>query len=269
MKKLPQCFGAALLALLLFLTPEARAHDYYISAAGDTLSALAAESGLSPQLLAAANDLPLDDQLAPGLLLTLPLEPLQAITVSSGDTLWSLAASYSVSVEQLLQYNDLSDPRRLYPGMTLYAPLPEEQAVFSDPAPASPALSALAARGSAMSWPAEGSISSRFGPRGNGWHYGLDIAADSGAPVRAALSGIVIEAGWKNDAYGYTVMLQHGNGSQTLYAHASRLVAELGDTVRQGQLIAEIGSTGNSTGPHLHFEVRVNHICRDPLEYLR
>jgi murein DD-endopeptidase MepM/ murein hydrolase activator NlpD len=88
------------------------------------------------------------------------------------------------------------------------------------------------------------------------WHLGIDIAAGSGSPVYAADSGLVVYSGWSNQGYGNMIMIDHGNGYQTLYAHLSVLFVSCGQGVFQGEGIAQSGSTGNSTGPHLHFEVR-------------
>ena len=79
---------------------------------------------------------------------------------------------------------------------------------------------------------------------------------------------MVTEADWKNDAYGYAVMIDHGNGYTTLYGHCSELLVESGQKVKAGESVALVGSTGNSTGPHVHFEVRINGSCTDPLEIL-
>ena len=99
-------------------------------------------------------------------------------------------------------------------------------------------------------------------------HEGLDFEAPVGTPILAAGAGVVASAG-KNPAYGLMVDLDHGAGVSTRYAHASKILVQPGDIVRQGQKIAEVGSTGRSTGPHLHFEVRVNGGPRDPMRYLR
>jgi murein DD-endopeptidase MepM/ murein hydrolase activator NlpD len=87
-------------------------------------------------------------------------------------------------------------------------------------------------------------------------HLGIDIASGEGVGVYAADSGVVVFSGWANGGYGYMVMIDHGNGYQTLYAHLSQVVATSGSSVSQGQTIAYGGSSGNSTGPHLHFEIR-------------
>ena len=116
-------------------------------------------------------------------------------------------------------------------------------------------------------WPVLGPVTSAFGPRWGRMHEGIDIAAPSGTPIRAAASGTVIYAGWLG-GYGNLVVLDHGNGLSTAYAHQSSIAAGNGQFVTQGQVIGYVGSTGNSTGPHLHLEVRVNGVPADPLGYL-
>jgi len=114
--------------------------------------------------------------------------------------------------------------------------------------------------------PISGIITTRFGSRGYG-HRGLDVAASSGTPIKAAAGGTVTTAGW-NNSYGYMLIVSHGNGVQTVYAHCSQLIATNGQSVAQGQVIGKVGSTGNSTGPHLHFEIRVNGVLQDPQNYI-
>ncbi len=111
-------------------------------------------------------------------------------------------------------------------------------------------------------------ITSRFGQRSSGTHTGLDIAAPMGTNIHAAASGTVVTSGWSDYGYGYHVVISHGNGVYTLYGHCSRLYANVGDVVNQGDTIAAVGSTGNSTGPHLHLEIRVNGQKLNPQYYL-
>jgi murein DD-endopeptidase MepM/ murein hydrolase activator NlpD len=120
--------------------------------------------------------------------------------------------------------------------------------------------------------PVDGPISSLFGWRavsvaGNRFHGGIDIAADSGTPVLAARGGIVVRSGWAG-VYGYHVVIDHGDGWETRYAHLSRIDVLEGERTRQGAVIGAVGSTGASTGPHLHFEVRFQGRALDPLAYL-
>jgi murein DD-endopeptidase MepM/ murein hydrolase activator NlpD len=116
-------------------------------------------------------------------------------------------------------------------------------------------------------WPVSGPITSGFGTRWGRMHEGIDIAVPSGTPVHAAASGTVIYAAWMT-GYGNLVVLDHGNGLATAYAHNSSLLVSVGQHVSQGQTISLSGSTGHSTGPHVHFEVRVNGVAVDPLGYL-
>ena len=126
------------------------------------------------------------------------------------------------------------------------------------------------ALGVSLTKPVSGIISSRFGARStirSSAHTGLDIATSTGTPVVAAASGTVTFSGWKG-SYGYLMVITHSNGVQTYYGHCSKLYYSAGATVSQGQTIAAVGSTGNSTGPHLHFEIRVNGVAYNPQNYL-
>lgn len=127
----------------------------------------------------------------------------------------------------------------------------------------------LASRGGSgiLSWPLFGAITSYFGARG-GSHTGVDINGRTGDPIRAADDGQVIFAG-RRGGYGLTVEISHGNGIVTRYAHCSSILVNVGDQVDKGQIIARVGSTGHSTGSHLHFEVITNGTQRNPLQYLR
>jgi murein DD-endopeptidase MepM/ murein hydrolase activator NlpD len=116
-------------------------------------------------------------------------------------------------------------------------------------------------------WPVSGTVVSGFGMRWGRMHEGIDITAPTGTPIWAAAAGTVIWSSWRG-GYGHCVVVDHGNGLATLYAHASALLTSVGQQVSQGQTIALVGSTGNSSGPHLHFEVRVNGVAVDPLLYL-
>lgn len=104
-------------------------------------------------------------------------------------------------------------------------------------------------------WPAQGNLTSGFGKRFNTQHNGIDIAAPIGTPIIAAASGAVVFAGWSNQGLGYQVTIRHPDGNLSVYGHNQRLLVTSGQTVERGQQIAEMGSTGYSTGPHLHFEI--------------
>jgi murein DD-endopeptidase MepM/ murein hydrolase activator NlpD len=140
-------------------------------------------------------------------------------------------------------------------------------AVFQSPTP--PSNSA----GAPMQWPVAGEITSPFGERknplgpGDDFHPGVDIAAATGTPIVAAASGRVISAA-PDGGYGNLIVVDDGNGVTTRYAHCSQIFARVGDTIAVGETIGAVGSTGNSTGPHLHFEVRVNDRPVDPVQFL-
>jgi murein DD-endopeptidase MepM/ murein hydrolase activator NlpD len=118
-----------------------------------------------------------------------------------------------------------------------------------------------------LAWPVSGPVTSGFGPRWGQMHEGIDIAVALGTPVRAAAAGTVIYTGWLG-GYGNLVVVDHGGGLSTAYAHNSSIAASVGQTVAAGQVISYSGSTGHSSGPHVHFEVRVNGSSVDPLGYL-
>jgi murein DD-endopeptidase MepM/ murein hydrolase activator NlpD len=120
---------------------------------------------------------------------------------------------------------------------------------------------------SRLSWPARGSITSPYGKRRGGYHTGLDIGASYGQPITAAASGTVIEAQW-GGGYGREIVIDHGGGLMTRYAHCSSLNVKKGQRVSRGAVIGYVGATGNATGPHLHFEVIVKGSTVNPSKYL-
>ncbi len=161
-------------------------------------------------------------------------------------------------------------------GAASYAPQPLAGGAFASLVNAVVRPSALPAstNGAApMQWPVAGQITSPFGERknpmgpGDDFHPGLDIAADAGTPIAAAAAGRVVSAG-PDGGYGNLIVVDDGNGITTRYAHCSQIFARVGDTITPGQTIGAVGSTGHSTGPHLHFEVRVNDAPVDPTQFL-
>lgn len=116
-------------------------------------------------------------------------------------------------------------------------------------------------------WPLQGVVSSEYGRRWGTFHNGIDIRAPFGARIKAAKSGKVIYSGHE-DGYGNVVILYHGRGLSTVYAHASKLIVRKGERVQKGKTIARVGSTGRSTGSHLHFEIRRFEEPQNPVDYL-
>src|SRR2546421_4313074 len=145
------------------------------------------------------------------------------------------------------------------------------QALLRSQAAANAATLARSGKGlkslSGFIWPIHGPVTSEFGPRWGGFHPGIDIGMDTGTPIAAAKRGVVSFAGWNDGGYGNFVIIDHGDGTATAYAHQSRIGCSVGQVVAQGQTIGYVGSTGNSTGPHLHFEIRVNGVAQNPRNF--
>jgi len=120
-----------------------------------------------------------------------------------------------------------------------------------------------------LAWPIIGHVlGDRFGPRGEGWHSGIDLPAPMGTPVYSARSGRVVWAGWRNGGWGFLVIVSHGRGERTMYAHLSRIDVRVGVWVAQGVRVGRVGASGHATGPHLHFEVRIRNASVNPLRAL-
>jgi peptidoglycan hydrolase-like protein with peptidoglycan-binding domain len=120
-----------------------------------------------------------------------------------------------------------------------------------------------------LAWPLRGPVGSGFGPRGSGFHAGVDVIAPTGAPVAAAASGRVVWAGYRGGGWGLLVTIAHGSGVRTMYAHLSRVAVRVGERVGAGARVGRVGATGDADGPHLHFEVRLRGAAVDPLPALR
>ena len=227
---------------------------------GETLWDIARRYRTDVNAIASANGLYEVDYIRPGQVLEVPDRPGVVHTVQAGETLWEISRIYGVSVAAIQEANGLESADRLLPSTRLFIP-----------GVSGPVLERLVVGGRlqrAFSWPARDRISSRFGWRWGRLHEGIDIAVPAGTPVRAAAPGRVVFAGW-GGGYGYLVSIDHGSGVVTRYAHNSRLAVRVGQRVARGQIIAYSGSTGNSTGPHVHFEIRFRGRPVDPLRYLR
>ena len=241
----------------------------YTIEAGDTLLGIAEKFGLEADTIMWASGRVEDhpDLLRVGQVLTiLPVDGVYH-TVQEGDTLESIAKKYKVDVEAITQceYNGLEEPYELTPAQKLIVPggkkpyVPRVVHAYTGEVPAS------AAKGSGIfGWPVSGQITQKFWAR----HKAIDIGAPTGRPVVAADSGYVAEVGWSNVGYGKYIVIDHGNGFQTLYAHLSAILVEVGQSVGKGARIGSVGSTGKSTGSHLHFEIRYKGVQRNPFGYL-
>lgn len=192
--------------------------------------------------------------------------------VHLGDTLMRIASRYGMTLAELLRLNPGLETARLVVGSQIRlaqsAGIPMPPPILglnpvgsggvSWPDQPDYGQSGTPTKGSRSSfiWPTEGMFTSGYGWRWGRMHKGIDLANNVGTPIRAVMDGQVSFAGWDDGGYGYLVKIAHADGTVTVYAHNSSILVQQGETVRQGQTISLMGSTGRSTGPHLHFEVR-------------
>jgi murein DD-endopeptidase MepM/ murein hydrolase activator NlpD len=194
-------------------------------------------------------------------------------TVARGETLYAIAQKYDVSVDAIVAANRITDFSAIEVGTRLLIPKAGGNAAgessLASLIPFHADLREQARREADLDfdWPIHGSFSSGYGWRGIGSHEGIDLTARPGTPVLAAEAGRVIESGWRGD-YGRVVVVKHARNYSTLYAHNRAIRVKKGAFVEKGDVIAEVGSSGNATGPHLHFEIRRDREPADPLRYL-
>ncbi len=180
--------------------------------------------------------------------------------------MWRIAGYYGVSSQSIIRANRIADVRKLLPGRNLLIPGGRKKPPVAALPPANP----RPPRGNRLTfaWPVRGTLTSHYGRRWGRHHQGIDIGARSGTKVAAAERGRVKYSGSGLGAYGNVVIIEHPGGFETVYAHNRRNRVRRGDIVRKGQVIAEVGATGNATGPHLHFEIRSNNKAHNPMRYL-
>ena len=209
------------------------------------------------------------DLLSVGQELVIP--PVDGIyyTVQQGDTVDKLAKTYQTSVEKIVtfEFNALQEPYTLVPGQQIMLPDGRKKVVPSNYYPMTRVgrAPAGAPTGSGrFAWPTQGILTQRY------WsgHLGIDVANRTGVPIRAADDGYVVLSGRDTWGYGNQVVIDHGNGYLTRYAHLHRVDVKAGQSVKKNQQIGTMGNTGRSTGPHLHFEIIYNRVRRNPLGFL-
>ncbi len=246
--------------------------ETYAVKPGDTVLGIAAKFNIDPETIQWANP---ELEANPDLLrigdrlVILPVDGALHV-VQPGDTLYSIAAKYKVTAQAVVDapFNKLENldvpitvgTQLIIPGGTKPY-ITRQVEAYTGPVPDS----ALKGSG-ALTWPTSGSITQSFW----GGHRALDIGAHTGTPVTSSDGGYVIASksgGW-NSGYGNMVLIDHGNGYTTLYAHLNSIFVRQGESVSKGQQIGTVGNTGNSTGPHLHFEVRYQGVARNPFTYL-
>ncbi len=260
--------------------PRSETIEYTVES-GDTISSIAKKFStptgpLSVDTIKWANNIINVNSVKPGdTLKILPVSGVE-VTVKSGDTVHSLAKKYQADAQAIVDYpfNGVPDDFSLRAGQKLIipdgappeiaAPKPKPQPKFLAEGSSSPTFNAL--NGASFIWPTRGLITQYFA----WYHPGTDIANASAPAIAATDGGRVIVAGWP-DGYGYgnRVVIDHGNGYQSLYAHLSNIYVSVGQSVSRGQTIGQMGSTGRSTGIHLHFEIHFKGVPLNPLSILR
>lgn len=242
---------------------SANASISYRVQAGDNLWSIAKRNGVNLASLMSLNGLDENSVLNIGELVKIPVTNSVFHVVCAGETMWSIAAVYGLNIAAIEGANRDKNPNCLKIGDRLIIP----QRSSAQLLPASESSRGLSFSG-LFSWPLTGMITSNFGWRKSGYHHGIDIAGKQGTPIKAAADGVVTFVGWKS-VYGNTVIIQHADGKSSLYAHAQQILVKEKQRVKQGQEIARVGVSGRTTGPHLHFEIRIGDKCYDPLNYLK
>jgi murein DD-endopeptidase MepM/ murein hydrolase activator NlpD len=265
------------LAVVPFTIAPARVRrevEQYQVQSGDTVTGIAARFGVSADSILWANAKLEDDPDMLSLGQTLNIPPTSGVlyTVSNGDTLEAIAAKFRAKVADILNdpfdqsNHDLqANPPQLTVGTFLMVPGGSKPFTTRRVSYSSTAPSGTARGTSNFIWPVPGAcVSQIFWSR----HSGIDLAASTGTRILAADSGYVQIVGWDSTGYGNMILLNHGNGFLTRYGHLSAFNVEPGQSVKRGDLIGRVGSTGHSTGPHLHFEVIFQGVPRNPAYFV-
>jgi len=244
----------------------------YVVRSGDTLPQIAKTFGITANTIMIANNMTSQSVKEGQRLIILPVSGVQH-TIKSGETLIGIAKTYKIGVSDILQYNSFENNSTLAVGDQVF--IPSDIVPVRVVVPVTRTSSLASRREPVVAAPLLGGLSSAVSnlistvgyfiepitnyhkTQGLHGHNGIDLGAPVGTPIKAAAAGEVVisRMGW-NGGYGNYIVIQHGNGTQTVYGHASKLMVTEGEEVSQGEVIALVGSTGESTGPHLHVEVR-------------
>jgi len=241
---------------------------WYTMRQGETLSAVASRFGISITALVGANpDISSLDRLPTGFELLIPPSAGLVVRLAGESDVLALLEEHDISPAEFARANGLRSPFDITPDMLVFLP-------GVQPTEALARLQKVREAENRFVWPLHGRLTSYYGPRNLGmgtssFHRGIDIAAPTGTPVVAARSGTVTYAGWSTQGYGNLVRIRHADDSETWYAHFSSVSVSVGQYVSQGSVIGRVGSTGLSTGPHLHFELHERGRAIDPLHVLR
>ena len=271
----------------------------YVVSQGDSLWSIANSQNIELDTLVGSNTFKTSARLRPGVILRIPNQDGIFYVMKKGEDIESVSKRYGVSMNKIRQVNATQNIAALRAGDEIFLPDAKPESVIENKdvklaevkksSPAKPAKTApktpakaekpsgsevavRRARGG-FRWPVMGRINSPFGwrqhpiTRRKDFHTGIDIKADRNDPIKAAGSGRIVYSGWMG-GYGKVLVIEHPNGQSTLYAHCSTLLAGKGASVSSGQLVARVWTTGRSTGPHLHFEVRNGNSPVNPIKYL-
>jgi LysM repeat protein len=247
-------------------------------ASGDNATSIANKYNVSVETIMWENNLGPKTPLRIGDVLS--ILPTSGVThkIAYGENIGSIANKYGIDKEKIVDFNNLFDENDIKKGQSLIIPGGKKVSPYSSPtryvSTSTPRVSSITklfippssnVSTSGLLWPTSVRRISQY----YSWrHKGLDIAGPTGSPLYASDSGTVTLSGWST-GYGYNILIDHGNGYKTRYAHASKLYVGRGDTVVKGQTIADMGSTGWSTGPHIHYEVIVSGVKKNPLSYIK
>jgi murein DD-endopeptidase MepM/ murein hydrolase activator NlpD len=277
--------------------------EMYTVEDGDTISTIARNFGVNVGTVLWANNLTARSTIRPGSSLKIP--PVSGVlhTIKKGDTLQKIANTYKTEVDQISAFNNLSVDATLAVGEEMMVPdgIPPEintpiairKPTTSQIRPDVPiariankaadvyqeltgksdtrekptdVVAAEDVKTTKLLWPTKQHIINQY----YGWkHTGLDLEGDYVDPIYASADGVVETAGWNSGGYGLQIVINHGNGTKTRYAHSSKMFVKVGDAVKRGQVIAMVGTTGRSTGTHLHYEVYIANKRVNPLPYIR
>jgi len=253
----------------------------YTIQSGDTVSGIAKKYGISVNTILWANDLTARSTLRLGQELT--ILPVTGVlhTVKKGETLGAIAKQYDTDLDKILAANRVQSASQIRIGETLVIPDGKPPVAVRQAAPRPPpvlgnvrdvfkpppeGVAGQAAASGKLAWPTDQHLINQYFHTG---HPGLDINGNLSNHTYATDDGIVTFSGWNSGGYGNMILIDHGNGMVTRYGHHSKLYVKVGDHVTKGQVIGQIGSTGHSTGPHLHFELYVNGRRVNPLGYYK
>ncbi len=245
----------------------------YVVKPGDNIGSIASSFGLLPGTVLTANDLGPRSIIREGQ--KLRILPVDGIVYKTrrGDTLTKISKTYKSEPAKITEINGLADSDTLDAGIELV--LPDGKLPPPPPRPSNYASKALIPPPAAdriglgqLLWPTSARRITQYFKRK---HTGMDIAGPIGTPIYAADDGVVVYSGWNSGGYGNMIIIDHGGGLYTRYGHSTKLVARVGDRVKRGDVISLMGSTGRSTGPHLHFEVMRGdvHNRKNPLDYIK